>query len=95
MSGCAELETIDLSAGGFANLKEADISGCEKLVLVYMNSLGLEKLDVSKDGKYEKVYAVDLSGNKLDFSKETPEGKFVNKVEENLKKNTSKGFIQI
>ena len=94
MSGCAELETIDLSAGGFANLKEADISGCEKLVLVYMNSLGLEKLDVSKDGKYEKVYAVDLSGNKLDFSKETPEGKFVNKVEENLKKNPPKALYK-
>ena len=94
MSGCADLETIDLSAGGFANLKEADISGCEKLVLVYMNSVGLEKLDVSKDGKYEKVYAVDLSGNKLDFSKETPEGKFVNKVEENLKKNPPKALYK-
>ena len=68
-----------------------------KLVLVYMNSLGLEKLDVSKDSKYEKrVYPVDLKRNKLDFSKETPEGKFVNKVEEeNLKEKSSKGFIQI
>lgn len=90
MSGCAELETIDLSEGGFKNLKEADISGCEKLVLVYMNSVGLEKLNVSKDGKYEKVYAVDLSGNRLDFSKGTPERGFVNKVEENLKKNPPK-----
>ena len=90
MSDCAELKTIDLRDGGYANLKEANISGCEKLVLIYMNSVGLEKLDVSKDGKYEKVYAVDLSGNKLDFSKETPEGGFVDKVKANLKENPPK-----
>ena len=92
MSDCAELKTIDLRDGGYTNLKEANISGCEKLVLVYMNSVGLEKLDVSENGKYEKVYAVDLSGNKLDLSKETPEGKFVNKVEENLKANPPKAL---
>ena len=92
MSDCAELKTIDLRDGGYTNLKEANISGCEKLVLVYMKSVGLEKLNVSENGKYEKVYAVDLSGNKLDLSKETPEGKFVNKVEENLKANPPKAL---
>ena len=90
MSGCTELETIDLSLRGIKNLKEANISNCDKLIFVYMNSIGLEKLDVSKDGKYKNIYAVDLRGNKLDLIEGTDEYQFVEAAKETLKNNSSK-----
>lgn len=87
MKNCGGLETIDLRNSGMDKLKQADITGCEKLVLVYMNTGNLEKLEVSENGKYANIYALDISGNKLDLSEKTPEGKLAAKVEENLKKN--------